>query len=64
MLDDVVVSASRSEQTIFDAPGSIDSVNRERIEASGPQINISESLGLVPGINVADRNNYAQDIQI
>ena len=64
VLDDVVVSASRSEQTIFDAPGSIDSVNRERIEASGPQINISESLGLVPGINVANRNNYAQDLQI
>ncbi|MEN9794254.1 MAG: Colicin receptor precursor, partial [Pseudomonadota bacterium] len=64
LLDEVVVTASRSEQTIFDAPGSIDSVNRERIEASGPQINISESLGLVPGINVANRNNYAQDLQI
>jgi iron complex outermembrane receptor protein len=64
VLDEVVVTASRSEQTIFDAPGSIDSVNRERIEASGPQINISESLGLVPGINVANRNNYAQDLQI
>lgn len=63
-LDETVVTASRSEQTIFDAPGSIDSVNRERIEASGPQINISESLGLVPGINVANRNNYAQDLQI
>jgi iron complex outermembrane recepter protein len=64
LLDETVVTASRSEQTTFDAPGSIDSVNRERIEASGPQINISESLGLVPGINVANRNNYAQDLQI
>jgi len=64
VLDEVVVSASRSEQSIFDAPGSIDAVNRERIEASGPQINISESLGLIPGINVANRNNYAQDLQI
>jgi len=64
VLDEVVVSASRSQQSIFDAPGSIDSVNRERIEASGPQINISESLGLIPGINVANRNNYAQDLQI
>jgi iron complex outermembrane receptor protein len=64
LLNETVVTASRSEQTIFDAPGSIDSVNRERIEASGPQINISESLGLVPGINVANRNNYAQDLQI
>jgi len=63
-LDDVVVSASRSEQRIFDAPGSIDAVSRARIESSGPQINISESLGYVPGINVANRNNYAQDLQI
>ena len=63
-LDDVVVSASRSEQSIFDAPGSIDAVSRARIESSGPQINISESLGYVPGINVANRNNYAQDLQI
>jgi iron complex outermembrane receptor protein len=63
-LDDVVVSASRSEQSIFDAPGSIDAVSRTRIESSGPQINISESLGYVPGINVANRNNYAQDLQI
>ncbi len=63
-LDDVVISASRSEQRIFDAPGSIDAVSRERIERSGPQINISESLGYVPGINVANRNNYAQDLQI
>jgi iron complex outermembrane receptor protein len=63
-LDDVVVSASRSEQSIFDAPGSIDAVSRTRIESSGPQINISEALGYVPGINVANRNNYAQDLQI
>ena len=63
-LDDVVISASRSEQRIFDAPGAIDAVNRERIESAGPQMNISESLGDVPGTNVANRNNYAQDLQI
>jgi iron complex outermembrane receptor protein len=63
-LDDVVVSASRSEQTTFDAPGSIQSVGRDIIESSGPQINISEALAGVPGINVANRNNYSQDLQI
>jgi len=64
MLDEVVVSASRSEQQAFDAPGSIDVVGRSRIESSGPQVNISEALGLVPGINVANRSNYAQDLQV
>lgn len=64
LLDDVVVSSSRSEQRSFDAPGSIQSVNRAQIENGGPQINLSESLVGVPGINVANRNNYAQDLQV
>jgi iron complex outermembrane recepter protein len=63
-LEDVVVSASRSEQSSFDAPGSIQSVDRTVIESAGPQINISEALAGVPGINVANRNNYSQDLQI
>lgn len=64
LLDDVVVSSSRSEQRSFDAPGSIQSVNRSQIENSGPQINLSESLSGIPGINVANRNNYSQDLQV
>ena len=48
MLDEVVVSASRSEQKAFDAHGSIDVVNRQTIERSGPQINLSEALGMTP----------------
>ena len=64
LLDDVVVSSSRSEQRSFDAPGSIQSVNRAQIENGGPQINLSESLASIPGINAANRNNYAQDLQV
>lgn len=63
-LDAVVVTASRTEQAAFDASGSIDLISREQIEAAGPQINISEALAAVPGITVANRNNYAQDLQI
>jgi len=63
-LDDVVISASRSAQRSFDAPGTIQSVDRRVIEASGPQINLSEALAGVPGIQVANRNNFAQDLQI
>jgi iron complex outermembrane receptor protein len=64
MLDEVVVSASRSEQKAFDAHGSIDVVNRQTIEQSGSQINLSEALGMAPGIFVANRNNLAQDLQV
>lgn len=63
-LDDVVISASRTAQKSFDAPGTIQSADRSVITASGPQINLSEALAGVPGIQVANRNNYAQDLQI
>jgi iron complex outermembrane recepter protein len=63
-LDDMVISASRIEQRTFDAPGSIQSVGQEQIQQSGPQINLSESLASIPGINIANRNNYSQDLQV
>ena len=64
LLDDVVVSSSRSEQRSFDAPASIQSVNREVIQDSGPQVNMSESLNKIPGVVALNRQNYAQDLQI
>jgi iron complex outermembrane receptor protein len=63
-LEDVVVSASRTEQRSFDASGSIQSVDRDSIQLRGPQINISEALAEIPGIHVANRNNFSQDLQI
>ena len=63
-LQEVVVSASRSEQKSFDAPASVQSVARETIQSSGPQINLSESLNRVPGLTILDRQNYAQDLQV
>ena len=63
-LEDVVVSASRTEQRSFDAPGSIQSIDRDSIQSRGPQINISETLAEIPGIHVANRNNFSQDLQI
>lgn len=64
LLEDVVVSSSRSEQRSFDAPASIQSVNREAIQDSGPGVNMSESLNKVPGVVALNRQNYAQDLQI
>ncbi len=63
-LDEVVVSATRSEQKTFDAPGAIQAVGSEVIKESGPQINLSESLNRVPGVVVLNRQNYAQDLQL
>ena len=63
-LQEVVVSASRSEQKSFDAPASVQSVARDTIQSSGPQVNLSESLTRVPGLTILDRQNYAQDLQV
>ena len=63
-LNEVVVSASRSEQRSFDAPAAVQSVPRETIQSAGPQVNLSESLNRVPGLTILDRQNYAQDLQV
>lgn len=63
-LQDVVVTATRAEQRSFDAPGAIESVNRDTIESAGPQVNLSESLNRVPGLTILNRQNYAQDLQV
>jgi iron complex outermembrane receptor protein len=63
-LDEVVISATRSEQRSFDAPAAISVVDRETIQNAGPQINLSESLNRVPGLTILNRQNYAQDLQL
>lgn len=63
-LDEVVVSVSGQEQSSFDAPASIQAVNQELIQNSGPQVNLSESLNRIPGLVVLNRQNYSQDLQL
>jgi iron complex outermembrane receptor protein len=60
----VVVTATRIEQNSFDVPASIDVVNSAQIHDQQLQTNLSESLARVPGVTVANRQNYAQDLQI
>src|SRR5512145_2750317 len=62
--DSVVVTATRVEQPSLQVPASIDRVQAEDIRSMRPQVNLSESLGRVPGITVQNRNNYAQDLQV
>src|SRR5687767_3731839 len=62
--DGVVVSATRSERKSFDVPVSIDAVGAEALREGQPKVNLSESLGRVPGLVIQNRNNYAQDLQL
>ena len=59
----VVVTATRTEQSAYDIPASIDSVSvADQADKLG--VNPSEYLATIPGLLARDRQNYAQDEQI
>jgi iron complex outermembrane receptor protein len=62
--DAVVVTATRAPQPTLEVPASVDRIYADEIREGRPQVNLSESLGRVPGIVVQNRQNYAQDLQI
>ena len=63
-LDSVTVTATRYEARVFDVPASIDVIDGSTIRDGNPAINLSETLVRVPGVFAANRQNYAQDLQI
>lgn len=60
----IVVTPSRTEQTAFDLPVSVDRIDRDTIQNHTPKVNLSEPLKRVPGVVAQNRQNYAQDVQI
>ena len=64
LLDPVVVTGTRQPQRVFDVPASIDSVDGETIRDQQLRVNLSETLGRVPGLLIQNRQNYAQDLQV
>ena len=62
--DAVVITATRVPEPSLQVPASIDRLYSDDIRMGRPQVNLSESLGAVPGIVVQNRQNYAQDLQI
>ena len=63
-IEEIVVSASRAEQSRFDAAAAIDVVPVDPFRAMSPLVNLSELLSAVPGLQVRERQNYAQDLQV
>jgi len=59
----VVISVTQVEQPAFDLPASVDVITGAQLRA-GRGVNLSESLSRVPGLQIQDRQNYAQDLQI
>ena len=63
-LPEVTVSTPRGQVAPFNVSGSVDRVDGEEMRDSRLQVNLSESLGAVPGLQVQNRLNYAQDLQL
>ena len=63
-LPPVTVTGTRIDAPPFDVPASIDRIGSDTIADTHLQVNLSESLGGVPGLLARERQNYAQDLQI
>jgi iron complex outermembrane receptor protein len=63
-LREITVSTPRGEARPFDVPGSVDRVEGSEMRDARLGVNLSESLGSVPGLQVQNRQNYAQDLQL
>ena len=62
--DTVVVSGSGTERRAFETPYAVSVIDAGELRSAGPMVNLSESLGRVPGLVANLRNNYAQDLQL
>ncbi|HEV8312258.1 MAG TPA: TonB-dependent receptor [Burkholderiaceae bacterium] len=60
----VVITATRVQASPFDVPASIDRIDGDTLREGRLQVNLSESVGGVPGLLARDRQNYAQDTQL
>ena len=63
-LPTVTVSTPRGSVRPFDVPASIDRVEGSELREGRLQAQLSEGLGGVPGLQVQDRRNLAQDLQL
>ncbi|SIR76302.1 TonB-dependent receptor domain-containing protein [Pseudacidovorax sp. RU35E] len=63
-LPEVTVSMPSGTVSPFDVAGSVDRVEGAELRDSRLQVNLSESLGAVPGLQIQNRQNYAQDLQL
>lgn len=60
----MVVTAAPATVSELDTPAAVSVVNGDEMRQAAPRVNLSESLGAVPGLHVQNRQNYAQDLQL
>lgn len=60
----MVVTAAPTTVSELDTPAAVSVVNGDEMRQAAPRVNLSESLGAVPGLQVQNRQNCAQDLQL
>ncbi|WP_206402400.1 TonB-dependent receptor PqqU [Erwinia billingiae] len=60
----LMVIKQRSGLSELDTPAAVSVVSGDDLRNSTAQVNLSESLGSVPGLQIQNRQNYAQDLQL
>lgn len=60
----MVVTAAPTTVSELDTPAAVSVVNGDEMRQAAPRVNLSESLGAVPGLQVQNRQNYARDLQL
>ncbi|HBR6375658.1 TPA: TonB-dependent receptor [Klebsiella pneumoniae] len=60
----MVVTAAPTTVSELDTPAAVSVVNGDEMRQAAPRVNLSESLGAVPGLQVQNRQNYAQDLRL
>ena len=60
----VIVTSTRMDTSVLETPASISVMSGEEMRDARFRVNLSESLGGVPGLQIQNRENYAQDLQV
>ncbi|MGE9553702.1 TonB-dependent receptor PqqU [Erwinia amylovora] len=60
----LIVMKQRSGVSELDTPAAVSVVRGQDLRSNTAQVNLSESLGSVPGLQIQNRQNYAQDLQL
>ena len=63
-LAEVTVRSTLQQTTLEQTPASITLIDGERMRDRQMQVNVSETLVSVPGLQLQNRQNYAQDLQL
>ncbi|CCG86541.1 TonB-dependent receptor PqqU [Erwinia piriflorinigrans] len=60
----LMVIKQRGGLSELDTPAAVSVVDGDELRRASAQVNLSENLGSVPGLQIQNRQNYAQDLQL